>query len=124
MSQCSGREILQELSGHLQLEGKAERLLGGSISIPCMMPFITSQFMPRSSGDRPPVIPEGAANFAVMGQFCEIRDDAVFTVEYSVRSAMTAVYSLLNLEKEVPEVRPTRRDPAVLFRAMKTLLRG
>lgn len=124
MSQCSGREILQELSGHLRLGDHAERLLGGAISIPCMMPFITSQFMPRSAGDRPPVMLEGASNFAVMGQFCEIPDDAVFTVEYSVRSAMTAVYSLLNVEKEVPEVRPSRREPAVLFRAMKTLLWG
>jgi oleate hydratase len=124
MSQCSGQEILRELSGHLRLEDKAERLLGGAISIPCMMPFITSQFMPRSVNDRPPVIPERASNFAVMGQFCEIAGDVVFTVEYSVRSAMIAVYSLLNVEKEVPELRRPHREPSVLFQAVKTVLRG
>jgi len=124
MTQCGGQEILQELSGHLRLEDKAARLLGGAICIPCMMPFITSQFMPRSKSDRPPVIPKHASNFAVMGQFCEIAGDTVFTVEYSVRSAMIAVYSLLGVEKCAPELRRTHHEPSVLFQALKTVLRG
>ena len=124
MSDCSGQEILREVSGHLRLEDQAERLLGDAIVIPCMMPLITSHFMPRSVDDRPPVVIEQGSNFAVMGQFCEIPEDVVFTVEYSVRSAMTAVYSLLDVPKKVPEVRPTYRDPLVLIRALGTLLRG
>ena len=37
-----------------------------------MMPFITSQFLPREKGDRPDVIPKGSNNLAFMGQFCEL----------------------------------------------------
>lgn len=124
MSACSGGEILQELAGHLRLGDQAARLLGDAVTIPCLMPFITSQFMPRSPGDRPPVILQHGSNLALMGQFCEMPDDVVFTVEYSVRSAMTAVYSLLDVRKEVPGVRRTDRQPAVLLRAVKALLSG
>ena len=64
-----------------------------------MMPFITSQFLPREKGDRPQVVPEGSTNLAFIGQFCELPDDVVFTVEYSIRSAQTAVYTLLGLNR-------------------------
>ncbi|AGA34999.1 myosin-crossreactive antigen [Thioalkalivibrio nitratireducens DSM 14787] len=124
MTQCSGDEILRELAGHLHLGEKAESLLGGARVIPCMMPYITSQFMPRSPGDRPSVIPEGARNFAVLGQYCELPDDVVFTVEYSVRSAWTAVHALTGSGRAPPPVRRTDHDPAVLMRAARTLLRG
>ncbi|MDD5037026.1 MAG: oleate hydratase, partial [Methylococcaceae bacterium] len=102
MSECSGEEILIELFHHLKLGDKAQPIIDAAICIPCMMPFITSQFMPRVRGDRPDVVPVGAKNFAFIGQFCEIPDDVVFTVEYSIRSALLAVYSLLDIKKEVP----------------------
>ena len=86
-----------------------------------MMPFITSQFLPRSKGDRPQVIPEGSKNLAFVGQYCELPDDVVFTVEYSVRSAQTAVYSLLGLEKEPPPVYKGQYDPRVLLKAFMAL---
>ena len=92
--------------------------------IPCMMPYITSQFMPRVKGDRPDVIPEGSTNLAFLGQFAEVADDCVFTVEYSIRSAMMAVYTLLDLEKKVPEVYPTKYDIRVVAAAAKTLYSG
>lgn len=98
---CSGREIMTELVGHLGA-AHSDRIVADSICLPCMMPFITSQFLTRSSGDRPAVHPEGYANFAVVGQFCEQPEDVVFTVEYSVRSAMTAVYELLKLQRTPP----------------------
>ena len=47
MSECTGREIMTEILGHLQSESDTQRILLGSTSIPCMMPFITSQFLPR-----------------------------------------------------------------------------
>lgn len=75
------------------------------IPCPCMMPYITSQFLPRSSGDRSERIPEGAKKLAFIGQYCEMPDDVVFTVEYSVRSAQTAIHSLLGLEKAPPYIR-------------------
>ncbi len=88
---------------------------------PCMMPFITSQFMPRVKGDRPLVRPIGTTNIAFIGQYCELPDDVVFTVEYSVRSAQTAVYSLLNLDKEVSPLYKGQHDISVLLRAMETM---
>jgi oleate hydratase len=69
-----------------------------------MMPYITSEFERREPSDRPPVIPDGARNFALLGQYVEIPQDVVFTVEYSVRAAQMAVYQLLNIQREVPPV--------------------
>jgi oleate hydratase len=100
MAACSGREIMTEILGHLRIVAEAKRILETSTCIPCMMPFITSQFLPRSEGDRPQVIPEKSKNLAFIGQFCELPDDVVFTVEYSIRSAQTAVYSLLRAESD------------------------
>jgi oleate hydratase len=86
-----------------------------------MMPFITSQFLPRAQGDRPLVIPRGCANIAFIGQYCEIPDDVVFTVEYSVRSAQTAVFSLLHLDKEVTPIYKGQYDISILLDATMTL---
>ncbi|WP_294951110.1 oleate hydratase [Sulfurovum sp.] len=122
MSECSGRELLQELLYHFGIdEGEMQAYLDECIVIPAMMPYITSQFMPRVKGDRPEVIPEGSVNLAFLGQFCEIEDDCVFTVEYSVRSAIMAVYGFLNLEKPVPEIYPSRYDIRALAAAVKTM---
>jgi len=71
--------------------------------------------MPRVKGDRPDVVPAGAKNFAFIGQFCEIPDDVVFTVEYSVRSAQMAVYKLLDIKKEIPPVFKGQHDVGVLI---------
>jgi len=70
------------------------------------MPYITSMFMPRLKGDRPPPVPPDTRNFAFISQFVEIPEDVVFTVEYSVRVAMMAVYELLGLRKAIPPVTP------------------
>ncbi|MFO7855851.1 MAG: oleate hydratase [Paracoccaceae bacterium] len=124
MWRATGQEILQELAGQLRL-GETERAwFEGAKVRPVWMPFITSQFLPREAGDRPPVRPEGAGNFAFMGQFCEMPRDCVFTVEYSVRSAWTAVHKLSGRVPAPPPVRRTDRDPMVLLRAAGVLLRG
>jgi oleate hydratase len=69
-----------------------------------MMPYITAFFLPRRDGDRPKVVPEGAVNFGFLGQLAESHPrDVIFTVEYSVRTAMEAVYTLLDIERGVPE---------------------
>ena len=122
MSECSGRELLQELLYHFGIdEEDMAAYVDECKVIPAMMPYITSQFMPRVPGDRPEVIPEGSVNLAFLGQFCEIKDDCVFTVEYSVRSAIMAVYGFLNLEKPVPEIYPSRYDIRALAAAVKTM---
>ena len=43
-------------------------------------------------------------NFAFIGNFAETPRDTVFTTEYSIRTAMEAVYTLLNVDRGVPEV--------------------
>ena len=121
MSACTGREIMTEILGHLRLQEHASRTLDACTCIPCMMPFITSQFLPRSKGDRAMVRPDGSKNLAFVGQFCEIPDDVVFTVEYSIRSAQIAVYSLLGLEREPPPVYKGQFNPRVLFEAFVAL---
>lgn len=122
MRECTGAEILAELAHHLRIPDHAARFFDQAICLPCLMPYITSQFQPRVPGDRPAVIPEGAANFAFLGQFCELPDDTVFTVEYSVRTAQRAVYRLLNLSlPETPLYRGTT-DPLVMVRSAWTLL--
>ena len=121
MSACSGREIMTEVLGHLRAQRETETILSSAICIPCMMPFITSQFMPREKGDRPDVIPKGSKNLAFIGQYCELPEDVVFTVEYSIRSAQTAVYDLLKLNRRPPPVYHGKFDPRVLYRAFRAL---
>ena len=106
MRQCSGKEICMEWLYHLGVpENQIETLAKHSANtIPCMMPYIDAFFMPRNGTDRPKVVPDGAVNFAFLGQFAETKRDTIFTTEYSIRTAMEAVYTLLNVDRAVPEV--------------------
>ncbi|MEO8662315.1 MAG: oleate hydratase, partial [Bryobacteraceae bacterium] len=121
MSECTGADIMVELCGHLRFDDHLSHILETSNCIPCMMPFITSQFMPRLMGDRPLVRPTGTTNLAFIGQFCEIPKEVVFTVEYSVRSAQTAVFSLLDLKKDVSPIYQGEHDIGVLLDSLKTM---
>lgn len=121
MSACSGREIMTEILGHLRIDTDAAKILESCICVPCMMPFITSQFLPRAKGDRPEVVPKRSKNLALVGQYCELPDDVVFTVEYSIRSAQTAVYSLLNLDCKPPSVYKGTHNLRVLLDAFTAL---
>lgn len=119
---CSGQEIAKELLYHLGVpESEIDRLSSEDSmnTVPVYMPFITSYFMPRVKGDRPDVIPEGSQNLAFIGNFAESPTrDTVFTTEYSVRTSMEAVYSLLNVERAVPEAFNSTYDIRYLLRAM------
>ena len=84
-----------------QIEDMAEH---SANTVPVMMPYIDAFFMPRAYGDRPKVVPDGAVNFAFLGQFAETPRDTIFTTEYSMRTGMEAVYTLLNVDRGVPEV--------------------
>lgn len=106
MRECTGKEICMEWLYHMgvpedQIENLAEH---SANTIPCMMPYITAFFMPRAAGDRPAVVPEGSVNFAFVGQFAETVRDTIFTTEYSIRTGMEAVYTLLDIDRGVPEV--------------------
>jgi oleate hydratase len=121
MLKCSGAEILEELAYQLRLGERAAELFRTANCIPCLMPHITTQFMPRQAGDRPAVIPQGARNFAFLGQFVEMPDDTVFTVEYSVRSAQEAVYGLCDSDREPTPMYRGFDDPAVLLRVARCI---
>lgn len=121
MSACTGREIMTEILGHLRLEKNAARILDTCTCIPRMMPFITSQFLPRSVGDHPQIVPEGSKNLAFVGQYCELPEVVVFTVDYSTRSAQTAVYSLLGLKRKAPSVIKGQFNPRALQEAFLAL---
>ncbi len=123
MLDCTGTDLLMELCGHLGFEQYIPKILRSSICIPCLMPYGTSQFLPRRKGDRPAVVPPGSTNFAFIGQYCEIPDDIVFTIEYSVRSAQIAVYSLLGLPKKVTPIYKGQHNIKILYDAFKASLR-
>lgn len=125
MKDCTGEELVMELFYHLGVpEAELADYVATTRVIPVMMPFITAQFMPRKAGDRPAVVPKGSKNFAFIGQFTELPRDTVFTVEYSVRAAMTAVYTLLNIDRKVPEVYPSLYDLRVLGSAIRAMNDG
>ena len=127
MQDCTGEEITQEWLYHLgvPVDEIAELAATGARTVPVMMPYITAFFMPRQAGDRPDVVPAGAANFAFIGQFAETRErDCIFTTEYSVRTAMEAVYTLLDVERGVPEVFNSTYDIRTLLAAITPLRDG
>ena len=119
LRECTGKEITQEWLYHLGVpEEDIEELSEHSAKCnPCIMPYITAFFMPRAKGDRPKVVPEGCENFAFIGQFSDTVRGTVFTTEYSVRTAMEAVYTLLNVDRGVPEVFGSCYDIRYLLQA-------
>ncbi|PUB29606.1 oleate hydratase [Elizabethkingia sp. YR214] len=121
MPECTGDEILAELCYHLGIEDQLENVQENTIVRTAFMPYITSMFMPRAKGDRPRVVPEGCKNLGLVGQFVETNNDVVFTMESSVRTARIAVYKLLNLNKQVPDINPLQYDIRHLLKAAKTL---
>ena len=126
MKDCTGKEITAEWLYHLGVpEDQIMELAENSaICVPTMMPYITAFFMPRTKGDRPDVIPDGCVNFAFLGQFAETPRDTVFTTEYSVRTAMEAVYGLLGVDRGVPEVWGSVYDVRDLLNATVKLRDG
>lgn len=123
MADCTGAEIMTELLGHLHFDAHRDEILETSNCIPCLLPYITSQFLLRAKGDRPLVVPKVSKNLAFIGQFAEVPDDVVFTVEYSVRTAQSAVYQLLKLDKEPHPMYKGGHHPEVMAKAMKAMFR-
>jgi oleate hydratase len=119
MFECTGNEIMTEFLYHLGLLDMKDELLAHTYVSTCMMPYINAEFMPRKVTDRPLGVPEGCTNLGFLGQFVEVQDDAVFTVETSVRTAMEAVCKLTKLDKDVLEVYPSKYDVRYLIESMK-----
>ncbi|MGL4737195.1 MAG: oleate hydratase [Cellulosilyticaceae bacterium] len=121
MRDCTGEELLTELIYQFHWEDQLEEIMADVVNvIPCMMPYIDSQFQPRKMTDRPQVIPQGSTNFAMISQFVEIPEDMVFTEEYSVRAARMAIYTLMGVkDKKICPVTPYKKDKKILLQALK-----
>lgn len=119
MRDCTGKEICQEWLYHIGMdESKIKDYSENACNTTtCFMPYINAFFQPRKNVDRPKVVPEGAVNFAFIGQFAETPRDTIFTTEYSMRTGMESVYTLLNVDRGVPEVWGSQYDIRELLRA-------
>ena len=119
MRDCTGEEICQEWLYHIGMdESKIKDYSENACNTTtCFMPYINAFFQPRKNIDRPKVVPEGAVNFAFIGQFAETPRDTIFTTEYSMRTGMESVYTLLNVDRGVPEVWGSQYDIRELLRA-------
>ncbi|MBP8784590.1 MAG: oleate hydratase [Synergistaceae bacterium] len=126
MKDCTGTEIVEEWLYHLGVPKDKiyEYARNATNCVPCMMPYITAFYMPRTEGDRPLVVPKGSTNFAFIGQFAETERDCVFTTEYAVRTAMEAVYTLLDVDRGVPEVFDSCYDIRCLLEATSKMMDG
>ncbi len=124
MRECTGEEITQELLYHMGVpEKEIEDMAARSArTVPCMLPFAMAYFMPRALGDRPLTVPKGSVNLAFIGNFAETERDTVFTTEYSVRTAMEAVYRLLDIDRGVPEVWASAFDIRAILNASYRLM--
>jgi len=69
-------------------------------------------------------VPDGAVNFAFLGQFAETPRDTIFTTEYSMRTGMEAAYTLLGVDRGVPEVWGSVYDVRNLLNATVKLRDG
>lgn len=119
MRDCTGEEVAQEWLYHICVsEDKIKDYAKNRCNTTtCFMPYINAFFQPRKEEDRPLVVPHGAVNFAFVGQFAETPRDTIFTTEYSIRTGMEAVYTLLNVDRAVPEVWGSKYDVRELLRA-------
>ena len=118
MDQCTGAEILEEILRQLRFD-KTDAIMKSSICIPCNLPYVNNIWLTCSRGDRPPVVPEGATNLGLIGQYVEVPQDIAFTFEYSARTAWEAVYLLLKRGPAPPPVYQGQLDPKALLAALQ-----
>ena len=115
---CTGKEVCEEWLYHIGVEDKKIEMYADKCNTTtCYMPYINAFFEPREEIDRPLVVPNGAVNFAFIGQFAETPRDTIFTTEYSIRTGMEAVYTLLKVDRAVPEVWGSKYDVRELLKA-------
>jgi oleate hydratase len=101
MGECNGDELITEMCYHFGFMKELPEIKKVTTCVPYMLPYVTSMFLPRKIADRPPVIPRGSTNLGLIGEYTEMPEESVFMVSYSCKSAQTAVYKLLKVNKEV-----------------------
>lgn len=117
MDQCTGAEVLEEILRQLRF-GKTDAIMKSSICIPCNLPYVNNIWLRCRRGDKPAVVPEGATNFGLIGQYVEVPRDIAFTFEYSARTAWEAVHLLTKRGPPPPPVYQGQFDPKALFAAL------
>jgi oleate hydratase len=122
MNECTGAEILEEVLRQLRFDRLLDTIMASSICIPCDMPYVNNIWMPRRRTDRPRVVPEGATNLGLIGQYVEVPRDIAFTIEYSARTAWEAIHRLLKRGPAPPPVYQGQYDPKALFAALKVFV--
>jgi oleate hydratase len=123
MSKATGTEILTELVHQLGFEDILDEVLASTDVTTVMMPYASALFSRRVPADRPKVIPDGSQNFAFLGQFTELPEDTVFTVEYSIHGAMHAVYTFFGVDRAIPPIYHGLLDPKVGVKALQSAFR-
>ena len=131
--EMTGKEMLQELLGHLTEVDQAtdsivyheEEIMDSIVNvIPVYMPYASALFNTRAVGDRPEVVPKHSKNLAFVSQFAEMPFDMVFTEQYSFRAAQRAVYHFLGIpEEKMTPVHHYEKNPKVLLKATRTMFR-
>ena len=124
MDACTGTEILEEVLRQLRFDRQLDAIMATSICIPCNMPYVNNIWMPRRRTDRPPVVPAGATNLGLIGQYVEVPKDIAFTIEYSARTAWEAIHLLLKRGPAPPPVFQGQYDPRALLGALKVFVGG
>ena len=115
---CTGKEICEEWLYHIGIPtNEIEKYADKCNTTTCYMPYINAFLQPREEKDRPLVVPKESINFAFVGQFAETPRDTIFTTEYSIRTGMEAVYTLLKVDRAVPEVWGSKYDVRELLKA-------
>ena len=118
IKECTGKEVCEEWLYHIGLPiNEIEKYADICNTTTCYMPYINAFFQPRKEKDRPLVVPKNSVNFAFIGQFAETPRDTIFTTEYSIRTGMEAVYTLLKVDRAVPEVWGSKYDVRELLKA-------
>lgn len=116
--ECTGKELLAEMLYHFGIVDHLDEIAKESKMNFYNEPYVVSHWQPRKIGDRPDVVPKGSTNFALLGEYVEIPETSTYMVDYSTQSAMMGIYTLLNVDKEIPEPHVTYRNPYTLLRAL------
>jgi oleate hydratase len=124
MPEATGEEILAELCYHLGILDQFDDIVAASINIPTMLPYITSFFQVRRSGDRPEIVPDGSVNLGFIGEFVETPSDCSFTLDSAIRTGEDAVYTLLGVNKRAPENTDVQYDLRSIISALRALNDG
>lgn len=120
MDACAGAEILEEVLRQLRFD-RQNAIMASSVCIPCDLPYVNNVWVPRRRTDRPRAVPEGATNLGFLGQYAEVSQEPLFTIEYSARTAWEAIHHLLRRGPAAPPVYQGQYDPTALLTALKAL---